>query len=215
MKSEQNVQHVFNSKNHAEGYDQKAKELNWVGPEVVFGLSYQYIQPQETILDIGIGTGLSSILFHKAGLLVHGIDNSPKMLEICAGKKITVELQQHDLLTVPYPYSDRSMHHAVSSGVFHIFPDLAPVFEEVARIVKPEGIFVFSVMDYRDGEDRETTVQSDQFPGQTFTLYRYNSAEIDGLLRNHGFERLQSLEFVTIHAGERIYFKAYLAQHEK
>ena len=95
-----------------------------------------------------------------------------------------------------------------------MFPDLAPAFAEVARIVKPEGIFVFSVMDYRDGEDRKTTVQSDQFPGKTFTLYRDNSAEIDGLLRNHGFERLKSLEFVTTHAGERIHFNAYLAQRK-
>jgi predicted TPR repeat methyltransferase len=215
MKSEQNVQHVFNSKSHVDGYEQRAKQSNWVGPEMVFGLSYQYIQPQETILDIGIGTGLSSVLYHKAGLQVYGIDNSPKMLEICAGKKITVELQQHDLLTVPYPYDDSSMHHAVSAGVFHIFSDLAPVFAEVARIVKPQGIFVFSLMDYHDGEERETTVQSDQFPGQTFTLYRYNEAEIDDLLTSHGFTRLNVVEFTMNHAQKRTCCKAYLAQREE
>lgn len=212
MNNEENVQQAFNSKNHTEGYDRKAKESNWIGPEVVFGLSYRYIQPQETILDIGIGTGLSSILFHKAGLLVHGIDNSPKMLEICAGKKIADNLQQHDLLNFPYPYGDNSMHHAVSTGVFPIFQALSPIFREVARILKPKGIFVFSVMDYHDGEEREHIIQSEQFPGKTFTLYRHNSAKISELLRCHEFTLLNSLEFVTLHAGEKTHFKAYLAQ---
>ncbi|PIE03590.1 MAG: hypothetical protein CSA76_07270, partial [Spirochaetales bacterium] len=96
--------------------------------------------------------------------------------------------------------------------VFHIFSDLTPIFTEVARILKPKGIFVFSVMDHRDGEKREVKVQSDQFPGKTFTLYRYNVYEIDELLTSHGFIRLKVLEFVTIHAQKKTNFKAYLSQ---
>ena len=42
-------------------YDKKAEEYDWRGPEVAFGLAYAFVNPGESILDIGIGTGLSSI----------------------------------------------------------------------------------------------------------------------------------------------------------
>lgn len=67
-------------------YDKKIKEYGWVGSEIAFGLAYEYTSPGQTILDIGIGTGLGSVLFHKAGMVVYGLDNSEAMLDICRGK---------------------------------------------------------------------------------------------------------------------------------
>ena len=64
-------------------YDKRVKEYGWVGSEVAFGLAYEYTSPAQTILDIGIGTGLGSILFHKAGMFIYGLDNSDAMLDIC------------------------------------------------------------------------------------------------------------------------------------
>ena len=46
-----------------EAYDEEAEATGWFGPEVAFGLIYKYIQPGQSILDIGIGTGLGSVLF--------------------------------------------------------------------------------------------------------------------------------------------------------
>ena len=48
-----------------EAYDEEAEATGWLGPEVAFGLAYKYIQPGQSILDIGIGTGFGSILFAK------------------------------------------------------------------------------------------------------------------------------------------------------
>lgn len=212
MKSHEKIQQVFNSTDHVNNYEMKAHESNWTGPDIVFGLSYRHIQPQETILDIGIGTGLSSILFHKAGLQIYGVDNSAKMLKACESKQVTVDLQQHDLLKPPYPFPDKSINHAVSAGVFHIFPDLSPVFTEVARIVKPGGIFVFTVMDYRLGEPAQITVESKTFPGQTFTKYRFNENDIKQLLMACGFSNLKSVEFTMNHHNERVRSCAYLTR---
>ena len=41
-------------------YDKRIKEYGWVGSEVAFGMAYEYTSPSQTILDIGIGTGLGS-----------------------------------------------------------------------------------------------------------------------------------------------------------
>jgi|GEM_PF-5571654 len=68
------------------GYDEEAEATGWFGPEVAFGLAYAHVHHGQSILDIGIGTGLGSALFKKAGLQVHGMDISPEMLEACRKK---------------------------------------------------------------------------------------------------------------------------------
>ncbi len=86
-------------------YDLEAEKCCWFAPEVAFGLSYKCIEPGQTLLDIGIGTGLSSDLFRKAGLIIHGMDISEEMLDICRDKGYE-NLQQHDILQLPYPYGE-------------------------------------------------------------------------------------------------------------
>ena len=39
-------------------YDDEAEVTGWFGPEVVFGLAYMHLFPGQSILEIGIGTGL-------------------------------------------------------------------------------------------------------------------------------------------------------------
>ncbi len=46
-------------------YDQEAEATGWFGSEILFGLSFKFVQTRQTILDLGIGTGLSAELFHK------------------------------------------------------------------------------------------------------------------------------------------------------
>lgn len=85
-------------------YDDAAEASGWYGPEVVFGLSYKFVRPGQTVLDIGIGTGLGSVLFRKAGLKIHGMDNSQQMLDACREKGFT-SLRRHDLGKTPLSVS--------------------------------------------------------------------------------------------------------------
>jgi len=132
-----------NNSSMAKDYDSKAEEYDWRGPEVVFGLSYAFVNPGDTVLDIGIGTGLGSALFHKAGLHVYGMDASPQMLAACGSKGFALDLTEHDLTAEPYPYETASMDHAVCLGVLNFFSDLSPVFRQVARIIRDDGVFTF------------------------------------------------------------------------
>ncbi len=43
-------------------YDQEAKATGWLGPEITFGLTYTYVNAGDRLLDLGIGTGLGSVL---------------------------------------------------------------------------------------------------------------------------------------------------------
>lgn len=197
-------------------YDEEARAYGWAGPAVVFGLAFPYVSPGETILDIGIGTGLGSERFRKAGLRVAGMDLSDGMLDACRKKGIADRLIRHDLTKTPYPFPDASFDHAVSTGVFHFFRSLEPVIRETGRILRDGGIFVFSTADRSDGEDAEVVVGPEYSgTGRAETMYRHSPTDVRGWLKVGGFTVIDSVEFTVWmdrDRSERLPARAYLAQ---
>jgi predicted TPR repeat methyltransferase len=198
----------------AAAYDQEAEATGWHGPEVAFGLAFRYVRLGESILDLGIGTGLASELFRKAGLKVWGVDIAQKMLDACRAKGFT-NLTRHDLTRTPYPLESESFDHAVCVGVLNFVGDLAPVFSEVARILRGGGVFAFAVGDRGEDEAPEYVVQ-DEYTGQgvPVTMYRHSPSQIDGWLVASGFVPLRYLVFSAFMDRERtrsLPVRAYLA----
>jgi ubiquinone/menaquinone biosynthesis C-methylase UbiE len=64
------------SDDYASDYDESARSMHWHGPEVLFGLMYEYLKKGQSLLDVGIGTGLSARFFYQAGLQIYGVDGS-------------------------------------------------------------------------------------------------------------------------------------------
>ena len=129
----------------ASDYDSLAKKYNSHIPELLFGMCFEYIKPGDSLLDLGIGTGLSSILFAEVGLNISGLDGSGEMLKECEKKGFAKELKQYNIQDVPLPYSDNTFSHIVCCGVFHSFGDLLPTTKEAYRILRPGGIFAFTI----------------------------------------------------------------------
>jgi predicted TPR repeat methyltransferase len=200
----------------ADRYDDDAQACGWYGPAAAFGLAFRYIEPGQTILDIGIGTGLGSELFNKAGLNVVGMDVSDEMLEVCRKKGFTARLVRHDLNIIPYPFGDASCDHAVSTGVFQFFGDLEPIFKEVCRIVREGGIFVFITGDRGEEENATVVVGPDHTgTGLPNTMYRHTWCEVTGWLENSCFLLIDTLEFMIWMDEKRVECfpaRAYLAQ---
>ncbi len=181
----------------AEAYDKEAEATGWLGPELAFSMVYEHIRPGQPILDIGIGTGLASVLFRKAGLRVYGMDISENMLKACRMKGFA-DLTRHDLSTTPYPYASESFDHAVCLGVLNFFSDLSPVFAETARLLRTRGTFVFEVGDRTEDEDFEFVVGPEHTgTGEPVTMYRHSSRQIDAWTDGFGFILLRSLPFTV------------------
>ena len=70
MNSEKNL---FFKQEFVEKYDDAIKKQKWYGSEILFGMIDEFMKANDTILDIGIGTGLSEKEFNKAGLEATGI----------------------------------------------------------------------------------------------------------------------------------------------
>ncbi len=177
----------------APDYDQQALDWGW-NPEVIFGLMYRHVHPGETLLDIGIGTGLTSEPFRKAGLKIYGIDGAKEMLDQCASKNITVDLKQHDLTDLPLPYDDGFFHHVTCGGVFHFFGDLQPLFGEVTRLLKKGGSFGFTFSGLEPTNDKDYDKVLDDASG--VMIYKQSEKYMLRLLSDNGLVFRRKLIFL-------------------
>jgi SAM-dependent methyltransferase len=200
----------------AGSYDEQATLTGWLGPEVLFGLMYDQLRPGERVLDIGIGTGLSSVLFKKAGLSVLGMDSSEEMLSVCGSKGFADELTLHDLIERPYPYGDASFDHAVCLGVLQFFEDPGFVFQEVRRLLREDGLFGFTVGDRGPGEAAAVEIGPEHTgTGHSVTIYRHGKDRVGAMIDEGGFRQLEDLEFAFFMdpgRTSRIRARAYIAQ---
>jgi predicted TPR repeat methyltransferase len=207
----------------AREYDDQAQLTNWRGPEAIFGLSYEYVKPGQSLLDLGIGSGLSSILFHKAGLRVYGLDGSSEILKVCAAKNFAVELKSHDLRKLPLPYSTSSFNHVIAIAVLNSFSELGTLFSDIARILKGEGIFAFTVEEQKPDQPASYPINRVEVsdvpdPESAVVLHRHSESYINGLLDRIHFNVLKTFDFVAFkYPAENIdiLFKAYITQKKR
>jgi SAM-dependent methyltransferase len=110
----------------------------------------------EMLLDMACGTGHYARSFARRlpEAKVYGLDISLGMLT--QGHKIA---QKRGLSTVMFirgdihslPFSDRSVDQVNCGGALHLFPTVAPILNEVARVLRPGGIFTAMTLTFARG----------------------------------------------------------------
>lgn len=207
----------------APDYDRQAEEWGW-RPEVFFGLMFEYVQPGENLLDLGIGTGLCSAPFRKAGLKIFGLDGEQGMLDACARKNIAVELKRHDLQSTPYPYPDDFFHHIICGGVFHLFGRLDAIFSQAARMLKRGGTFGFNIGELKAGDETEDSPADQPYFARLFDeasgvkIYYHSDPYIRKLLQANHLAVQKQLVFLASFnpTTKKEYFaKLYVARKER
>lgn len=100
------------------------------------------------ILDLGCGTGRNAVALAQAGAKVLAVDPSPDLLaaarERAEAADVRVELHQAELAELAFLRSD-SIDAAISVMALTSADDLARVFRQVHRVLKPEAPLVCSV----------------------------------------------------------------------
>ncbi|MFD6209832.1 class I SAM-dependent methyltransferase [Peribacillus sp. NPDC060253] len=139
-------------------YAQATKKIGlWQSEKYAFE---KYLYPDDTILDIGCGTGRTTFALYKKGFQkITGFDLTPAMLS--EAEKISHE----DNLDIPFilgdaanlPFNNSSFDKAIFA--FNGFMQIPQrknrtlALKEINRILKPEGIFIFTTHDRDKNEN--------------------------------------------------------------
>ncbi len=125
------------------------KTLNYSVPSLIYNAFLRHCHGNDvhTILDLGCGTGLCAEMFKQDVSFkitsMTGVDLSQKMLDLAAQKKIYDHLRCMDI--VEYVAQDNNHYDLVIAGdVFVYHGSLAVIFAGVAKLLKKNGLFIFT-----------------------------------------------------------------------
>ena len=171
-------------------YDREVKrDLHYTAylrlPELVIS---HLDSPAPEILDLGCGTGLSSLLFFKSGCRVTGIDGTRAMIER-AGRLPYRRLICQDL-EKSLKVKDLSFDAAVMIGVMEYIDDPAALLARVRGKLRRGGVFGLTV-------PQRSSLYSEA------GLRSYYKKEMEPTITEVGYRIIECERIVGIEEGER------------
>ena len=125
----------------AEGYAATmAPSLRPVAAEVV---RRAQLQPGETVLDVGCGTGIAAAAAHAAGAQVVGLDGAPGMIAIARRDVPDVDFRVGDFMSLPF--GDGAFDAVISSHALLFADDRVGALREWRRVCRVGGRLSLSV----------------------------------------------------------------------
>ena len=104
--------------------------------------AHELLPKDGRLLDLAVGTGIVAAELAALGHLVHGVDLSPAML-----RHASIRLPGHVALADAgrLPIAGRRVDAVTAIWLLHLVPDSDAVLAEVARVLRPDGVFVTTV----------------------------------------------------------------------
>jgi SAM-dependent methyltransferase len=131
----------------AKSYDEDVNQLGYLIRTVSTGYIGRYIPPDASVLDAGAGTGLIGSYLKPMGYhRLSAIDLSDAMLQR-ARKRGCYQDCHRMVLGERLSFNDDSFDHGYAVGVFTEGHAPVSAFEELVRVIRPGGYFVFSIRD--------------------------------------------------------------------
>jgi len=146
----------------AADYDEMRVAEDYQGPRLVYSALEQVpdIGGKERIdiLDLGCGTGLAAPLFHPYASRLVGLDVTHAMLDIAGlrtddeGHELYSEYVEKDLRHYLLSQQEPSFDLIIAIDTLNYVGGLTPVFDGIAKSLRPGGIFVMTTDPLPQGE---------------------------------------------------------------
>lgn len=162
------------------------------------------LQPDDTLLEIGFGSGLFIKKYVSHVSRIAGLDYSEDMVNLASSinksliKSGKTEFKQGDVSTLPW--GDNEFSAVVGIETFFFWPEPEAALKEIFRVLAPEGRLVLE-MAYNKDDGRDHTKDKEKY---NFTLY--SGEEMKTLLKQSGFSDVS----VDYYKSMWIPFKGYI-----
>lgn len=137
---------------YAPSFDKALVEsLNYRGPQILLKAVLSVCAAQKRparfahALDLGCGTGLGARAFASIAQEFVGIDLSPGMVARAKASGLYARLEVADMTDGLRSESDAVFDLVIAADALVYVPDLARVAKEAARVLRPKGLFAFTV----------------------------------------------------------------------
>jgi predicted TPR repeat methyltransferase len=127
------------------------RRLSYRGPALLRDVAAQTCAAQDRpfrfarTVDLGCGTGLTGEAFAGSFDAIAGVDLSPAMIEQARRKGIYTELFAGDMQAFLDSEVGASVELVLAADVLVYGGDLYPICAAVARVLRPDGLFAFTV----------------------------------------------------------------------
>jgi ubiquinone/menaquinone biosynthesis C-methylase UbiE len=145
--TKEHVKKEFGSKGAQKRYLRIIEDGLWKSEEE---LIRKYFRNGKKILDLGCGTGRTTIPLHKMGYKVVGVDITPEMIKnakkIAKSKKLRIDYRLGDATNLKFKNNEFDYVFFSNQG-WTMIPDSkerSKALKETYRVLKKNGIFIFS-----------------------------------------------------------------------
>lgn len=176
-------------------YDRQDKKYELSSNKAVEN-TINYLKNDNIVLDYGCGYGLITSKLAKSVKEIHGIDISPKMIEVAKRKA-----DEHSFENIIYTQStifddvlkEESFDVVVAYSLLHLLEDLQKSVERINNLLKPGGLFI-----------SDTVCMGEKKSALGFFLLllskirlipqvkKLKFSELEGLIANGGFQIIKA-----------------------
>ena len=114
------------------------------------------------VLELGIGTGLNLSHYPPAITELHAVDPASLLPELVASRstRVSFPVRFQQQTAERLPYIDRRFDYVVSTWTICTIPDPVLALQEVRRVLKPDGRFLF--LEHGRSDDQKVAVWQDR-----------------------------------------------------